>query len=56
MDRKAKKKLETMRNRQQKLQQQLSGAKKQIDEPGEIQRLESEIATIESEIEKLKKA
>jgi len=54
MDRKTKKKLETARQRLQKLRQQLAGAKKQPDEPGEVERLEKEIATIEAQIEKLK--
>ena len=54
MDKKAKKKIEVLRSRIQKLQQQLSGAKQQDDEPGEVQRLEDEIASARTEIEKLK--
>lgn len=54
MDKKAKKKIEVLRNRIQKLQQQLSGAKQQDDEPGEVERLETEIAAAKAEIEKLK--
>lgn len=54
MDKKAKKKIEVLRNRIQKLQQQLSGARQQDDEPGEVTRLESEIAAAKEEIEKLK--
>ena len=55
MDKKIKKKLEVTRQRLQKLRQQLAGAKKQQDEPGEVDRLESEIAGLEPEAENLKK-
>ncbi len=54
MDKKAKKKIEVLRTRIGKMQQQLSGARSQDDEPGEIERLESEIAAAKAEIEKLK--
>lgn len=54
MDKKAKKKLDILRQRLQSLKQRLAGAKKQNDEPGEIERLETEMAGVESEIEKLK--
>lgn len=54
MDKKAKKKIEVLRQRIQKMTQQLSGAKKQDDEPGEVERLEKEIADARSQIEKLK--
>ena len=54
MDKKTKKKLEVIRGRLQQLRKQLAGAKKQDDEPGEIQRLEREIASLESDAEKLK--
>lgn len=54
MDKKAKKKIEVLRNRIQKMEQQLSGARRQDDEPGEITRLESEIASAKEDIEKLK--
>lgn len=54
MNRKVKKKLETARQRLQLLRQQLAGAKRQDDEPGEVERLEREIASIEAEVEKLK--
>lgn len=55
MDNKAKKKIQVLRQKLQKLQQQLSGAKQQNDEPGEVERLEAEMAAINTEIEKLKK-
>lgn len=54
MDKKAKKKIEVLRTRIHKLQQQLAGAKQQDDEPGEVERLESEISAAGAEIEKLK--
>lgn len=54
MDKKAKKKIDTLQKKLQMLRQQLAGAKKQDDEPGEVQRLESEIAAGEAEVKKLK--
>jgi len=54
MDKKAKKKIQTLRQRVQKLRQQLAGARQQADEPGEIEVLEKQIADAEAEIAKLK--
>ena len=54
MDKKAKKRLDIVRKTLQKLRLQLSGARKQDDEPGEVQRLETQIAELEQEAEKLK--
>ena len=54
MDKKAKKKQDVLRQRLQKLHQQLSGARKQLDDPQEVQRLEKEIAAAEAELDKLK--
>ncbi len=54
MDKKSKKKLDKLNEKLQRLRQQLAGARKQDDEPGEIQRLENEIAAAEGEVEKLK--
>jgi hypothetical protein len=54
MDTKAKKRLDVIRQKLQTLRQKLAGAKKQNDEPGEVQALEKEIATLEAEAEKLK--
>lgn len=54
MDKKAKKKIDVLRQRIQRLQQQLAGARQQEDEPGEVARLEQEIATAQADIEKLK--
>jgi hypothetical protein len=54
MDKKAKKKQEVLHGRLQKLQQQLAGARKQMDDPEEVRRLEREIAAAKAELEKLK--
>jgi cob(I)alamin adenosyltransferase len=54
MDKKAKKKLDVVRQRLQKLQQQLAGARKQMDDPDEVRRLEKELAAAEAEVQKLK--
>ena len=54
MDKKAKKRTDVLRTRLQKTQQQLAGARKQMDEPAEVSRLEKEVAEINAELEKLK--
>ena len=54
MDGKAKKRLEVTRQKLLLLKQRLAGAKKQDDEPGEIQKLEKEIAALEAEATKLR--
>lgn len=54
MDKKTKKKLEVLRQKLQKLRLQVAGAKQQQDEPGEVERLEKDIATLQAEVEKLK--
>ena len=54
MNKKIKKKLDQANQKLQKLRQQLAGAKKQDDEPGEVERLETAIAALEAEVEKLK--
>jgi hypothetical protein len=53
MDKKVKKKQEVLRQRLHKLQQQLAGARKQMDDPDEVRRLESDIAAAKAELEKL---
>ena len=53
MDKKTKKKIETIRQRKQKLQQRLAGARQQDDEPGEVERLEREIAECDEQVKKL---
>ena len=52
MDKKTKKRLEVARQRIQKLKLQLAGAKQQDDEPGEVDRLEKEIAATQQEVER----
>ncbi len=54
MDKKLKKKQDVLRHRLQKLQQQLSGARKQLDDPDEVRRLEQDLAITEAELLKLK--
>jgi hypothetical protein len=54
MDKKLKKKQDVLRQRLQRLHQQLAGARKQMDDQDEVRRLEKEIATNESELAKLK--
>ncbi|HUY89520.1 MAG TPA: hypothetical protein VMV10_12365 [Pirellulales bacterium] len=56
MDKKAKKRIDLLQQRLQKLRQQLAGAKKQMDEPEDVTRLEREIADVNAELEKLKKS
>lgn len=56
MDKKAKKRIDLLQQRLQKLRQQLAGAKKQMDEPEDVSRLEREIAEVGAELEKLKKS
>ena len=54
LDRRSKKRLEVLRHRLQKLQQQLTGAKQQEDEPGEAARIEKEIEEVRAETQKIK--
>lgn len=54
MDKKAKKKIDVLHDRITKLRQQLAGAKKQLDDPAEVARLEREITQAQAELEKLK--
>jgi hypothetical protein len=54
MDKKAKKRLDVINLKLQQLRLSLAGAKKQDDEPGEIKRLEAEIAALEAEASKLR--
>lgn len=56
MDKKAKKKIQTLNQRIQKLRQQLAGVRQQADEPDEIVALETQIADAEAEIVKLKES
>jgi peptidoglycan hydrolase CwlO-like protein len=54
MDKKGKKRLEVLRKKVTQLQQQLSGATRQMDDAEEVTRLKKELATAEAEIEKIK--
>ena len=54
MDKRIKKKLDTANQHLQLLRQQLSGAKRQRDEVGEVERLTKQIAELEAEVQKLK--
>ena len=56
MDRKSKKQLEVARKRLQKLQMQLSGARQQEDDPGEVQQIEEQLVETRNTIAKLKSA
>lgn len=56
MDKKAKKRIDLLNQKLQKLRQQLAGAKKQLDDPADVKRLEAEIATAEGELRELKKS
>jgi len=54
MDGRAKKRLEVIKQKLQLLRQKLAGAKRQDDEPGEVRKLEQEIAALEVEAAKLR--
>lgn len=56
MDKKAKKRIDLLNQRLQKLRQQLAGARKQMDDPADVTRLEREIENVASELEKLKQS
>jgi hypothetical protein len=54
MDKKQKKRIQTLRERIQTLQQRLAGAKKQMDDPDEVKNLERQMAAAEAELAKAK--
>jgi hypothetical protein len=54
MDKKIKKKLDALNKRLQKMRLQLAGARQQDDEPGEVARLEKEIAETQAQVARLK--
>ena len=54
MDRKAKKRIEVLQKKRQKLRGELSVVKRFPDDPTEIPRIEKEIADIEAELARLK--
>jgi hypothetical protein len=54
MDKRDKKRIDVLNQKLQKLRQQLSGARRQMDEPDEVTRLEKQVAEVEAELQKLK--
>ena len=56
MDKKAKKRVQVLRDKISKMQQQLTGAKQQMDDPDEVPRLEKAIADAHAEMTKLKES
>lgn len=56
MDKKSKKRIEVLNKRLRKLRMMLSGAKQQMDDPEEVDRLEAEIAKDSAELTKLKES
>lgn len=54
MEKKAKKRIDVLQQRLQKLQQQLAGARKQMDEPEEVRTLERQVSDVVAELERLK--
>jgi hypothetical protein len=55
LNKKQKKQIESARKKQSHLRQQLAGAKKQMDDPLEVERLQKELAKIDAEIERIQK-
>ena len=56
LNKKQKKQIEAARKKIQKLQQLLTAARRQPDDPDEVPRLEQEIAQQEAEIENIRSA
>ncbi len=54
MDKKAKKRVEVLRKKVSQLQQQLTGAKQQPDDPEEPARIQADIDQAHAEMKKLK--
>jgi hypothetical protein len=54
MDKRDKKRIDVLNQRLNKLRQQLAGARKQMDDPDEVRRLEQQVTDAESELQKLK--
>ena len=53
MNRKSRKRIQVLKPKLQRTRQQLAGAKRQTDQPGEIEELESQIAKMEAELKEL---
>jgi predicted nucleic acid-binding Zn-ribbon protein len=56
MDKKSKKRIDLLNKRLQKLRQQLAGAKQQMDDPDEVERIEAEMTAAQEELTRLKEA
>jgi cob(I)alamin adenosyltransferase len=56
LNKKQKKHLDLDQKKLAQLRSQLAGAKKQLDDPEEVTRLEAEIAQVSARIEKLKQS
>ena len=54
LNKKQKKQIDVLRKKQQKLQQLVSAARRQPDDPAEVPRLQGELTVVEAEIEKIK--
>jgi DNA-binding FrmR family transcriptional regulator len=54
VDKKIKKKIDTLHQRIQHLRSQIAGAKKQLDDSAELKNLEKQLAAAEAELAKLK--
>jgi DNA-binding FrmR family transcriptional regulator len=54
MDKKVKKRIDTLNLRLQTLRQQLAGAKKQMDDPQELKHIQDQVAAAEAELAKLR--
>ena len=54
MDKKAQKRIELLNKKMNDLQQRLAGARKQMDDEGEVRQLEADLAAAKQEVEKLK--
>ncbi|MBW3541623.1 MAG: hypothetical protein KY476_15245 [Planctomycetes bacterium] len=53
LNKKQRKQLDLARKKQSQLKQRLAGAKKQLDDPGEVARLEREIIEIDEQIARI---
>ena len=54
MDKKAQKRIDLINKKVAELRQRLAGARKQMDDPDEVQQLETQLTAAQQEIEKLK--
>jgi hypothetical protein len=56
MDKKSKKKIDTLNQRIQNLRQKIAGTKKQLDDAAELKNLEKQLSATEAELAKIKDA